>query len=102
MNSSNDGAAAAAAVGAFFLIYFLFIAALCVFTGYLYWKIAQKAGYPGAMSLLMFVPLANIIVMILFAFQKWPVEQELERLRGGYSPPQWPSPPTGQPPPASG
>jgi hypothetical protein len=39
------------------------------------WRIATKAGYPGALSLLLFVPLVNIIAIWVFAFSKWPVER---------------------------
>jgi hypothetical protein len=38
-----------------------------------YWKIFSKAGYSGALSLLMIVPLVNLIVFIWFAFAQWPV-----------------------------
>lgn len=37
-----------------------------------HWKIFQRAGYSGAMSLLLIVPLVNIIVMFWFAFTEWP------------------------------
>ena len=33
-----------------------------------YWRIFSKAGYPGVLSLLMLVPLANFILFIWFAF----------------------------------
>ena len=39
------------------------------------WRIATKAGYPGALSLLTLIPLVNIIVIWVFAFVKWPVER---------------------------
>ena len=35
-------------------------------------RILHKAGYSGWWSLLMLVPLVNIIVIWLFAFAKWP------------------------------
>ena len=37
-----------------------------------YWKIFSKAGWSGAMSLLMVVPLANLVVLWVFAFSDWP------------------------------
>lgn len=37
-----------------------------------YWKIFGKAGFSGALSLLMFVPLANIIILYYLAFAEWP------------------------------
>jgi len=47
----------------------------------MYWKIATKAGYNGALSLLLLVPIVNFLMLILFAFSEWPVEQEVRRLR---------------------
>ena len=37
-----------------------------------YWKICSKAGFPGALSLLMMVPIANIILPFYLAFAQWP------------------------------
>ncbi len=48
----------------------------------IWWKIFAKAGYSGALGLLMFVPIANIIVLLILAFGRWPIEEELDRLRG--------------------
>jgi hypothetical protein len=39
------------------------------------WRIASKAGYPGALSLLLVIPIVNIILIWLFAFSRWPVER---------------------------
>ena len=36
-----------------------------------YWKIFSKAGFSGALSLLMLVPLANLIVLYVVAFSDW-------------------------------
>ena len=47
----------------------------------IWWRIFAKAGYSGAMGLLMFIPLANLIVLLILAFGKWPIEEEVERLR---------------------
>jgi hypothetical protein len=52
--------------------------AAVVLTLVVHWRIAAKAGYPGALSLLMLIPLANVVVMLVFAFSKWPIEEELE------------------------
>ncbi|GHO44375.1 hypothetical protein [Ktedonospora formicarum] len=58
-----------------------------------WWKIFSKAGFSGALSLLMtFIPLANIILLFYLAFAEWPIERELEAYRrgamggGGYPP----------------
>jgi hypothetical protein len=52
-----------------------------------FWKICTKAGFPGALSLLMLVPVANIILPFYIAFADWPA------LRQG---------PAGQPPQGPG
>jgi hypothetical protein len=47
------------------------------------WKIAAKAGYQGALSLLMLVPLVNFVIILIFAFSEWPIESRLKALTGG-------------------
>lgn len=37
-----------------------------------FWKICSKAGFPGPLSLLMIVPIANIILPLYIAFSDWP------------------------------
>lgn len=46
-----------------------------------YWKLFSKAGYHGALGLLLFVPLINFVVFMYLGFAKWPVLRELEKLR---------------------
>lgn len=36
------------------------------------WKIVSRLGYPGLVSLLFFVPLANIVFLYYLAFADWP------------------------------
>ena len=43
-------------------------------------KIFAKAGYCWALGLLMFVPIANIIMAFILAFSDWPVQKQLRRL----------------------
>ena len=69
-----------------------------IFAIIIYWRIFSKAGYSGARSLLMLIPVVNLIIIIMFAFSEWPVQRELNQLRqmsggrfGGY-PPQYPQP----------
>ncbi|WP_034622859.1 hypothetical protein [Cellulomonas sp. URHE0023] len=71
----------------------LFYAALIAFGVYCYVRIARKAGYSGWYAALCFVPVANLVVMIMFVFKEWPIEAELRLLRsaqgpygGGYPP----------------
>lgn len=37
------------------------------------WRICVRVGYPGALSLLMVVPLANLGLLYFLAFSDWPV-----------------------------
>jgi hypothetical protein len=36
------------------------------------WRICSKAGFPGALSLLIVVPLANLFLLFFLAFADWP------------------------------
>jgi hypothetical protein len=45
------------------------------------WRIFTKAGYFGMTSLLLLVPLVNIVAVWYFALTDWPIENELSRLR---------------------
>jgi len=38
-----------------------------------HWRMFQRAGYSGALSLLMLLPVVNVIVLLWFAFSDWPV-----------------------------
>jgi uncharacterized membrane protein YhaH (DUF805 family) len=71
-------ATAMAAYGLFFVIFGLVMFAILIAV---YWRIAAKAGYSGALSLLMLIPLVNFIVMLIFAFGEWPIEAQLKALR---------------------
>ncbi len=37
-----------------------------------FWKICEKAGFNGALGLLMLVPIADVILPLYVAFAKWP------------------------------
>jgi len=41
-----------------------------------FWKICSRAGFPAALSLLMLVPIANIILPFYIAYANWPALQE--------------------------
>jgi hypothetical protein len=51
------------------IIPILIILALAVIP---YWKNWQRTGHSGAWSLLMLVPLANLVSLWVLAFKKWP------------------------------
>ncbi len=36
------------------------------------WMIVKKAGYNPALSLLILVPLVNLVMLYVFAFSQWP------------------------------
>lgn len=50
-------------------LYLLFVAALIVIP---FWQIFLKAGYSGWLSLLMLLPLVNLIALYILAFSDWP------------------------------
>jgi hypothetical protein len=79
-DNSGSGALAAALAGGI-IIYLIILAAIIVFAAIVYWKIFSKAGYSGALGLLMFVPIANIVVLCILAFGEWPIYRELNQLR---------------------
>ena len=37
-----------------------------------FWRIFANAGFPGALSLLMLVPVVNLIMIFVLAFADWP------------------------------
>jgi hypothetical protein len=76
--------ALAAAMGVGMLLFFLFIMAVSVvLTVVIWWKIFSKAGWSGALGLLMLVPFVNLIMCFYVAFATWPIQRELEALKRG-------------------
>jgi len=43
--------------------------------------VAHKAGYSAWSGLLMCVPLLNLVVLALFLFREWPIQQDVKALR---------------------
>lgn len=60
-----------------------------------YWQIFKKAGFPAPLALLMFVPLANIVILYVVAFSEWKVVP-----RAATYPAPFPPPPPVYPPQA--
>jgi len=54
-----------------FIIFIVFAAVMMI----PYVKIIQKAGYSGWWVLVMLVPIVNFIMLWVFAFVRWPVEE---------------------------
>jgi uncharacterized membrane protein YhaH (DUF805 family) len=47
-----------------------------------YIKIISRAGYSGWWVLVMFVPVLNVVMLLIFAYKQWPIQRELAELRG--------------------
>ena len=48
-----------------------------------YVRIIQKAGYSGWWILVGLVPILNVVMVLVFAFSRWPVLRERDALRAG-------------------
>ncbi len=72
MNPQIDPQAmhAAMAMLAFMPIIFLIVMAIVIIP---YWMIWKKAGFSPWLSLLMFVPLVNLVMLYVLAFAEWKV-----------------------------
>jgi hypothetical protein len=66
-----------------------------------FWMIFKKAGFTPWLALLLFIPLANIIILYVLAFSQWKVAP-VAQLPGGYPPNAYPPayPPAAYPPAA--
>jgi hypothetical protein len=53
----------------------LWMVAMTVVAMFPFWFIVSKAGYPKWISLLMLVPLVNVIFLYFLAFAKWPSQE---------------------------
>ena len=81
MYSTGTGTVNTGAITGIFLTSAIFALIVIIFAVIIYWRIFSKAGYSGALILLMFVPIANIIVLCVLAFGNWPIYKELNYLR---------------------
>lgn len=70
-----------ALAGTFVVVWFIIAIAITIFSIYCCWRVAQKSGYNGAWSLLLLIPVVNIIIELIWVFSEWPIEAELKRLR---------------------
>ncbi|SMB86073.1 hypothetical protein SAMN00017405_1111 [Desulfonispora thiosulfatigenes DSM 11270] len=52
---------------------------LILFSGLLlvwpFWKVFSKAGFPGRLSLLIVIPIVNLIMLFYLAFAQWPIHR---------------------------
>jgi len=90
----------ASAFVAFAFMYVIIICAIVVFSIWVYWRIFAKAGYSGALSLLNLVPgVGPLICVLILAFGRWPIEDQLALLQRGEGGRLPPPPGTGGPRP---
>ena len=61
------------------LVFFMFVLAMIALIVVIWCQIFKKAGYHPAMGLLMLVPVANIVMLFILAFAKWPVYEKLSQ-----------------------
>lgn len=86
-NFDPNAAHALALLGPVFFIGALFFVALYLIP---LWQIVKKAGFHPALSLLVLVPLVNIVMLYVFAFSRWKVVPAPDYQMGypGQVPPQ--------------
>jgi uncharacterized membrane protein YhaH (DUF805 family) len=83
----HNPAASASFIATFVVVYAIVLLAIMAFTLWVYWRIFAKAGYNGALSLLNLVPgVGPLICVIILAFGRWPIEDQLAMLQGGTTP----------------
>jgi len=63
------------------IVLFVVLAAAIILTAVIWCRLFSKAGYNWASGLLMLVPVANVIMPFILAFNEWPIEKELRQLR---------------------
>ena len=54
------------------LLLLVIVPVMIVLTVLPFWRIFSKAGFHGALSLLMLIPLANVVMLFFLAFADWP------------------------------
>ena len=68
-------------------VFFIIVATTVVVTVVPFWQICKKAGLPPQLSLLMLIPVANVILPFYVAFTDWPaLRQTSDRPPGKKTP----------------
>jgi hypothetical protein len=89
----HSSAAAASFVATLVTIDVIVVIIVIAFMIWFYWRIFTKAGYSGALSLINLVPgVGHLICLIILAFGRWPIEDQLASLAGRGAPPPVPPP----------
>jgi len=52
------------------------ILAMALLVVWPFWRIFKKAGFPGALGLLMVVPVVNLVMILFLAFAEWPSQKK--------------------------
>lgn len=74
-------------LGAFFAVVLVIYIAMAVVAIAAWVKIISKAGYSGWWVLIAVVPIANVVMFLVFAFSDWPVLRQARGEAGSYPPP---------------
>jgi hypothetical protein len=61
-----------------FILWLLIVGVIVIWP---FWRIFTKAGFSGALAILMIIPILNVVMIFYLAFSEWPA------MRGG-GPPQ--------------
>jgi hypothetical protein len=92
--SSDAAAAGIAFLGFFYLFIVTVVIAVYAVTIWFYWRIFERTGYSGALSLLNLVPgVGNLVCILILAFGRWPIEDRLAAAEAGTPYPAPPPPP---------
>lgn len=55
------------------LVVLVIVSAATAFKLFLWWRVFSKAGYSGALGMLMLVPFGGMIILCVLAFSQWPI-----------------------------
>ncbi len=91
MDTMNSEAAMGLGIGlAVLFVWLMIVLGMLALIGTIAWKITARTGYPGPLGLLYFIPLANLVFLIVLAFSEWPIQRELKELKASKAviPPQ--------------
>jgi len=55
------------------LVFLVFFCGYIFLLGFAWWRVFRKAGYHGALGLLMLIPLVNFLMLMILAFSAWPI-----------------------------
>lgn len=86
---SVANSSASIGAGSVFLVLLAIYAAVAVVTIVAWVKILSKAGYSGWWVLIGLVPVANVVMFLVFAFSDWPILQIARGQRAPNHPATW-------------